>query len=245
MPIHDWSRVDAGTFHDFHTSWIGNLRSILNEGLLPDGFYAMAEQHGGKYIADILTLQATPSSASLPKFRGGVAVADAPPKVRKLVSLSPTARSLRRTVAIRHVSENQLIAIIEIVSPGNKDRLESVHEFIDKIGEILKHGIHVLVIDPFKPGRHDPHGLHGALWERFGDEPDDPPANEPLMFASYVADHPVRAFLEYRGFGQPLPEMPLFLDVGTYVETPLEATYQSTWRGTAKQNRALLESDGI
>ena len=26
MPIHDWSSVDAGVFHDFHLVWIGRLK---------------------------------------------------------------------------------------------------------------------------------------------------------------------------------------------------------------------------
>ncbi len=25
MPIHDWSRVNAGTFHDFHTAWMTEI----------------------------------------------------------------------------------------------------------------------------------------------------------------------------------------------------------------------------
>ncbi len=45
MPIHDWRRVDAGVFHDFHTTWIGLLRSALNSGLLPSRYYALVERH--------------------------------------------------------------------------------------------------------------------------------------------------------------------------------------------------------
>jgi len=45
MPIHDWTRVSAGTFHDFHNAWITELRNALNGGLLPRGFYAQGEQH--------------------------------------------------------------------------------------------------------------------------------------------------------------------------------------------------------
>ena len=30
MPIHDWSRVDAGTFHDFHQAWTIEIRNGLN-----------------------------------------------------------------------------------------------------------------------------------------------------------------------------------------------------------------------
>ena len=45
MPIHDWSRVDAGIFHHFHHGWIEEIARALNGGVLPDDYYAMAEQH--------------------------------------------------------------------------------------------------------------------------------------------------------------------------------------------------------
>ncbi len=57
MPIHDWTRVDAGTFHDLHSAWIIHLKEALNGGVLPRSYYAMAEQHAGQVIADVLTLQ--------------------------------------------------------------------------------------------------------------------------------------------------------------------------------------------
>jgi hypothetical protein len=44
MPVHDWARVDAGTFHTFHTVWISEIMKALNAGLLPAGYYALAEQ---------------------------------------------------------------------------------------------------------------------------------------------------------------------------------------------------------
>ena len=46
MPIHDWSRVDPGLFHDFHQAWVNELRNALNGGGLPPGFFALAEQLG-------------------------------------------------------------------------------------------------------------------------------------------------------------------------------------------------------
>lgn len=39
MPIHDWSHVEAGIFHDFHHAWIEEIKRSLNTGLLPDDFY--------------------------------------------------------------------------------------------------------------------------------------------------------------------------------------------------------------
>ncbi|MGL4423965.1 MAG: hypothetical protein ACRCZF_25145 [Gemmataceae bacterium] len=44
MPIHDWTRVRAGTWHAFHLSWISEIQLALNNGLMPPGYYAQAEQ---------------------------------------------------------------------------------------------------------------------------------------------------------------------------------------------------------
>ena len=58
MPIHDWTRVEAGDFHDFHQCWVVAIRNALNAGLLPPGYMAMAEQVTGRPIPDVVTLQA-------------------------------------------------------------------------------------------------------------------------------------------------------------------------------------------
>ena len=57
MPVHDWSRVEAGLFHHFHHSWIEELQRALNARILPPSYYAMAEQFAGGFGPDVLTLQ--------------------------------------------------------------------------------------------------------------------------------------------------------------------------------------------
>ena len=57
MPIHDWTRVDAGIFHAFHQQWIISLSNALNSGLLPEDFYALPEQFAAGFGPDVLTLQ--------------------------------------------------------------------------------------------------------------------------------------------------------------------------------------------
>jgi hypothetical protein len=155
--------------------------------------------------------------------------------------LAPTYRALRRTLVIRHVSGDRIVALVEIVSPGNKDRDESVEELLNKLEDALSHDIHLLVVDLFPPNRHDPHGIPGTFWAKLGDEPEDPPATEPLSLAAFVAGHPVRAFFEYLCVGKPLPDMPLVLDRDRYVNVPLEVTYQETWQGTPIKYREILE----
>ena len=48
MPIHDWTRLEAGDFHDFHQCWVVAIRNALNGGLLPPEYMAMAEQITGR-----------------------------------------------------------------------------------------------------------------------------------------------------------------------------------------------------
>lgn len=244
MPIHDWTRVDAGIFHHFHNFWINELSSALNDGLLPPNYYALGEQHAGRMIPDVLTLHASRPNGEpppLPPRDGGLALAEAPSKVRRQLTATETYRQRRRTLVIRHVSGHRLIAMIEIISPANKDRLESVEEFVAKTTEALDLGVHVLLLDLLPPGRHDPRGMHGAVWNYFDEGPYDLPVAEPLTMASYVAGPPVRAYLEHRAVGGTLPDMPLFLHAERYIPVPLEATYQAAYRGVPAFWRNVLE----
>ena len=57
MPIHDWTRVDAGLFHAFHQSWIIHLCDALNAGGLQPEYFALPEQSIRGPIPDVLTLR--------------------------------------------------------------------------------------------------------------------------------------------------------------------------------------------
>jgi hypothetical protein len=246
MPVHDWTRVNAGTFHDFHSAWVIHLKETLNGGLLPEGYYALAEQHAGQILTDVLTLQFGEGDPLGPAETGPVAVADAPPRVSRKLVAGPNAtyRATRRTVAIRHVSNHRLVALIEIISPANKDRPSSVREFVEKAHAALRHGCHLLVIDLFSPGLHDPQGMLGAIWETFDLADDLPSADKPLVLAGCVALPLPEAYLEMVAVGDVLPDMPLFLQPNWYINTPLEATYQAAYRGVPAYWRGVLESGG-
>jgi hypothetical protein len=57
MPLRDWSLVPPGVFHAFHLAWIDSLQGLLNNDLLPDPFYALAEPIAGEAVPDVITLQ--------------------------------------------------------------------------------------------------------------------------------------------------------------------------------------------
>jgi hypothetical protein len=246
MPVHDWTRVEAGIFHDFHVGWIPEIRKVLNGGLLPEGYYALAEQHAGRAIADVLTLHASPAELGLlpwPPATGGTAVAEAPPRVSRRQTLEQAALARRRTLAVRHVSGHRLVAIIEILSPANKDRPEHVEELVRKAVTALDSGIHLLLVDLLPPGPNDPQGIHALLLQRLqeSDETYDLPAEQPLTLAGYAAGPSVEAYIEHVAIGAALPQMPLFLRPDRYVNVPLEPTYEAAYRGMPAFWRDVLE----
>lgn len=245
MPIHDWTRVGAGTFHHFHSSWIIHLSEALNAGLLPEGYYAMAEQHVGRMIADVLTLQvgdAVPGPP--PRGQGGpIAVAEAPPKVSHTMVASPEAayRGARRTLAVRHTSDHRVVAMLEVVSPSNKDRQSSVEEFVEKAWSALRVGCHLLVLDLLPPGRFDPGGMHNMIWRHYDSKDYECPPDHPLTAAAYAATALPQAFVEPLAVGDVLPDMPLFLHPDWYLNVPLESTYGTSYAGVPAYWRGVVE----
>lgn len=244
MPIHDWTRVDAGTFHAFHTAWVTHLSETLNDGILPAGYYALPEQHLGRAIGDVLALHVGAPGDRQTAETGGLALAEAPPRVSHKFTVAANPRSLRRTLTIRHLSGHQIIALVEIVSPANIDRPGHVEDFAAKVAAALSSGIHVLLVDLFPPGPHDPQGMHGAIWRQLNEDAEtyDPSLEFPLTLAAYLASSEVEAYLEHLTVGAALPDMPLFLSSKRYVNAPVEATYAAAFRGLPVYWRGILEA---
>jgi hypothetical protein len=241
MPIHDWTRVDPGAFHDFHQGWTIALRNALNSGGLPEGYFAMADQVVSGPIPDVITLKRWPRPEPPPSSAGGAAVATAPPKTRFIAKAAEEdiyAKKANRIV-IKHL-HGEVVAVIEIVSPGNKNSRQALRSFVGKACELLDSGIHLLVVDLFPPSERDPQGIHKAIWDEIQDEPFTLPADKPLTLAAYSAGFPKTAYIEPVAVGDELPPMPLFLAPGEYVQAPLEATYQATWAFCPEPIRELL-----
>ena len=241
MPIHDWTRVDAGLFHAFHQRWISALCDALNAGSLPHGYFALPEQNIRGPIPDVLTLQLSPGADEPSGPAGGLAVASAPPRtrhVRKNEVELYARRADRITVRHRH---GDVVAVVEIVSPGNKASRNELRAFVEKTSDLIRQDIHLLVIDLFPPGPRDPHGIHKAIWDEFVDEDFELPPDKPFTLATYDAGPPRVAYVEPVGVGDVLLDMPLFLKPEFYVPAPLEATYHLTWQVFPTPLKGLLE----
>lgn len=246
MPIHDWTRVSAGTFHAFHNSWIAQLQETLNSGVLPSGYYALGEQTAGDVGPDVLALE-SPLDVAAPsvgedRLEGTIAVAERPPKVQwSAESEMAFYLERQRSLVIRYASGDRIVALIDIVSPANKVSPTNLETFLDKAVAALRHGYDLLVLDLHPPGVHDPQGIHGAIWSALGEREYAAPEDAPLTSAAYAAGAVVSAYVEPTAVGRTLIEMPLFITHGRYVNVPLGATYLAAWRGVPQRWRQVIE----
>jgi hypothetical protein len=242
MPVHDWTRVSAGTFHHFHHSWIEEIARALNRGVLPLDHYAMSEQIAGGLEPDVLTLQAPTNGAPRAgELKGGISLATTPPRVSYHARTELDLYAVKaKVIAIRHTSNHRVVALVEIVSPGNKKSQHAVRAFVEKAEELIRAGIHLLVIDLFPPGPRDPQGIHKAIWDQITENEFVLPPNRPLTLASYIGGPIPEAFVEPVAVDAALADMPLFLTRDVYVLVPLEATYQAAWEAVPTFWRDVL-----
>lgn len=247
MPVHDWSRADANSFHHFHQVWTVGICTTLNAGLLPSGYSALVEQHAGGLVPDVLALERRSGPDRLPKA-GGV-LTSSPPQTRLVRQAKATLAARANRIAIRH-RLGEVVCIIEIVSPGNKSGRAVLRDFVEKTIGFLRQGIHVLVIDILPPTRRDPQGMHKVIWDEIDEEPFELPSDKPLTLSAYVAGDlltgiEMTAYVELIGVGDTLPNMPAYLDHRNHVPVPLEATYEAAWATCPDDFRELVETGKV
>ncbi|MCO6455812.1 MAG: DUF4058 family protein [Pirellulaceae bacterium] len=238
MPMHDWKLVDAGIFHAFHHRWISALSDYLNAGSLPADYYALPKQVAAGFGPDVLTLQAPPPVAAT------IAGTATQPRPRTRFMAETSAEFYRRkksSVVVRHVSGDRMVAVVEIVSPGNKSTRDGFRAFVNKACELLENRIHLLLIDPFPPTARDPEGIHAAIWGEVTDQAFQLPADKPLTLVAYETELVTRAYIEPIAIGDLLPDMPLYLEPDRYVSLPLEATYATAFAAMPLRWRQVLE----
>lgn len=245
MPVDDWTRVSDGTFHDFHYSWVLEIKRALKHGLLPKGYYVMAEQFRGDLGApDVLTLQAAAKEPETEgPLTGAATLTETPPVVHARTTITRDSYARRqRTLVIRHTSDDRIVAMIEVLSSGNKSSRHAIRSFLDKAVAVLDWGIHLLLVDVHPPGPRDPHGIHGALLNEIGTEGYVLGSERPLTVVAYIGGAVVEAFVGHFAVGEPIPRMPLFLTRENYVLVPLEASYMAAWEDVPPKYQEVLRA---
>ena len=242
MPFHDWTQVPSGLFHHFHQDWSIEIARTLNRGQLPPGLCALVEQRSGPREADVLAIEGRRNRPRPDSQSGGGLATMAKPVTRFVHRSNKEIYSVRANrILVKH-HLGRIIAVIELMSPGNKDSRSAMRDFVTKSLDFLRAGIHLLVVDLFPPTPRDPLGIHKLIWDEIQDDDFAFPDGKDRTLVSYDAGIDQTAYVEPIGLGETIPDMPLFLGQELHVMVPLESTYQATWNALPEEMRIAVET---
>jgi hypothetical protein len=238
MPLldHFHPPLDRRSWESFHGGWIFQLVGQLNLRPLPHGFLAEGNVHIGITVgADVAAFEEDVPSGEPSNGAVGTAVW-APPQPPLVV---PVDFSRLETFEIRIYDEaraRSLVAAVELISPGNKDRPENRRALLDKCAAYLREGVSVVLVDIVTSRRHN---FHAALMELFNA---GEAAQRAVTTDLYAVSYRVRLVGQRTQvetwpaaltLGTPLPTMPLWLTESLCVPLELEAGYQAACRYAA------------
>jgi hypothetical protein len=234
MPLLDHFRPplsERRPWESFHTTWASALADLLNQGGLPHGYIALEHVSAGASIEiDVGTFGEEQGPAD-----GGARTATVPatvwlPAVAPLVI--PAAFPASSTVEIHATDGGRtLVAAVELVSPGNKDREVKRRLFAAKCAAYLARGAGLVVVDVVTSRQAN---LHNELVGLLGLD-----ASFRMAAGLYaVAYRPLHrddadvidAYPMPLAVGQPLPTVPLSLAADLCVPVDLEAGYTEACR---------------
>jgi hypothetical protein len=230
MPLRDHFRPPVSkksSWEGFHAMWPTTIVQGLRTQL-PPGFIAEPRVHLGTLMeVDVGALEAdeAPRFGAL-QANGNGGVATARWTAAEPVVLAETEPPDEYEYEVRVFDldrERRLVAAIEFVSPGNKDRPESRDSFVAKCAALLRKGVAVSIVDVVTVRQFN---LYARLMEFVG-HPDQTMSPEtPAIYAASCrwVTRGTRAKLQ--AVGQPLPTLPLWLDDDKVVPLNLEESYE-------------------
>ena len=230
MPLLDHFNPPLSRSHpwrSFHGAWAATIARLLNQGVLPPGYYAVPfVDRDGPVEIDVATLRESASSAG-----GAVAPRTWEPDAPGLsvaVELPPVDEVEVQVFA--DDGDPRLAAAIELLSPRNKDRPQARQAFAIKCVGYLQRGSSVVVVDTVTTRRAD---LNAAILALLGVDPGAtiPAGLTAVSYRTVGREGPTQnlsVWPESLALGESLPTVPLWIADDFSVPLDLEASYRET-----------------
>jgi hypothetical protein len=232
MPLLDHFNPPLNRTHpwrSFHGGWAAAMARLLNQGVLPTGYYAVPLlDRDGPIEIDVAALQERDEPGSTTGAPTPLPWAPPAPGLAVAIELPPADEVEVHVFA--DDGDPRLAAAVELVSPRNKDRPRARESFAVKCVGYLQQGSSVVMVDTVTTRRAD---LHGAILSLLGVEAGAAPAQAGLWAVSYRAvgreeeTQQLLAWPEPLTLGRPLPTLPLWIAADFSVPLDLEASYQA------------------
>lgn len=206
--------IDERRWESFHSSWATKIADALTERWLPPNYIAEENAHTGPSV----------------EIDGDPKVWTPPAPDVVLPSVAPDTFEVR---ILNTDTGPRLVAAIELVSPGNKDRPAERRAFATKCASYLYQGISLIIVDIITSRRTN---LHNEILRLMEADEDGQLAPEVSLYA--VAYRPLHrdgkdeidVWRSPLALGQPLPELALSLRADLTIPVDFEATYAEACR---------------
>jgi hypothetical protein len=213
-------------WQSFDNRWANAIADSLDQ-ILPNRFFARVQANLGRHVeedvAEFESVQQSEANGS----SGGVAVRPYAPPVAQAVLPAVFPDDLEVQICDTDRGA-RLAAVIELVSPANKDRPDHRSAFSVKCAAYIRRGIGLVVVDTVSSRRFN---LHNELLLLLGGEgPGSTPEDVFLYAAAYRPAHrndrnEIDVWNSPLAVGQSLPTLPLALRGNGAVPLDLEASY--------------------
>ena len=236
MPLRDQFRPPVSnqvSWEEIHGMWPARIVLQLRT-LLPKGYVAGPKIHAGSQVEiDVAAFE----QDDAPRVQhsdqdGGAATATwAPPEPTIAVETAIPDYDEYEVRIYDAERGRLLVAVIELVSPPNKDRAEKRNAFVSKCAALLQKGIAVSIVDVVTPRQFN---LYAELLQFLGQT--DPSLGEPPphLYAVSCRWRPqdrrmlLQTWSHTLTLGQPLPTLPLWLAGKLAVPLDLEQSYEQS-----------------
>ena len=157
MPLLDHFNPPLSRSHpwrSFHGAWAATIARLLNQGVLPPGYYAVPfVDRDGPVEIDVATLREPMAPVPIDDTAALSTWEPAAPGLSVAVELPPVDEVEVQVFA--DDGDPRLAAAIELLSPRNKDRPQSRQAFAIKCVGYLQRGSSVVVVDTVTTRRAD------------------------------------------------------------------------------------------
>lgn len=221
-------------WESFHTQWATSIARTLNRTLPSPRYFAEVQAHLGAQVeSDVAEFENRYLAAEAGNGAPG-SVAVQTETLPAVTAAMPAQFPDDIEVLIQDSEAGRLVAVVELISPRNKDRAEARRAFAVKTAAYLQRGVGVVVADVVTSRRFNLHNELVALLQLPGFARPD----EEYLYA--VAYRPARRedsnWIDFwwrpLAVGEKLPELPLALRGSGCIRLDLEATYTDARQGS-------------
>jgi hypothetical protein len=238
MPLFDHFQPPLYPHHhweSFHSNWATRIADTI-AAVLPADFQVEEHTHGGVgFEIDVATFRTETSPGDVAVAGAALATLAAPAYAPPVPDHTIPA-AFPDTFEVRVFNTTAgltLVAVIELVSPGNKDRPAERLAFATKCASYLAQGVSLIVMDVVTNRNAN---LHNEIVRVMEVSPDlHFPTDVKLYATAYRPairgqEEEIDIWMRPLALGAPLPTLPLRLTGDLFVPVDFESAYQEACR---------------